>query len=447
MTNLPAGWIQCKVGEVFYSFSGGTPSKSNPDYWNGSIPWISSGEFNSDVINHGTENITQIGMRNSSAKLCPAGSVVVVVRSGILKHTLPVALVGKEFAINQDIKCFDSGNHDLNRWLSLSLKNSAKTILSLNREGTTVQSVKYETLKQHELSIPPLHEQRRILAKLETLLSRVNVAQERLAMIPRILKRFRQSVINSASAGALTADWRADRGIKLEQSNGKLGAIARFIDYRGKTPKKTNAGIPLITAKNIRPGYLSVEPREYIAEKDYATWMTRGIPALGDVLITTEAPLGYVVSIDWPYKFALAQRVICLHFDKEIIFGEYASLLLQSTELQSKLKSNATGTTVTGIKASRLKELSINFPNREEQKEIVRRVRELFKTADMLEARYLKAKEHVDKLTQSVLAKAFRGELVPQNPHDEPASALLERICEQQNGTAAKKKLHDNKRV
>jgi type I restriction enzyme S subunit len=191
MSELPEGWTTCKVEDVFDSFSGGTPSKSMPRYWNGDIPWISSGEFVSDVISSGTEFITEEGLQNSSAKLCRPGSVMVVVRSGILKHTLPVAIVGQPLAINQDIKCFDSGDDDTNQWLFLSLRTFAKEILSLNREGTTVQSVKYDTLKELELPLPPLNEQRRIVAKLEKLLSRVDAAQARLATIPRILKRFR----------------------------------------------------------------------------------------------------------------------------------------------------------------------------------------------------------------------------------------------------------------
>src|SRR5258705_1376553 len=126
MSELPEGWTTCKVDQIFESFSGGTPSKSKASYWTGTIPWISSGEFNSNIINEGTEFISKDGLENSSAKLCRPGSIIVVVRSGILKHTLPVAIVGKELAINQDIKCFDSGDNEINRWLFLMLTKSAR---------------------------------------------------------------------------------------------------------------------------------------------------------------------------------------------------------------------------------------------------------------------------------------------------------------------------------
>ena len=304
-------------------------------------------------------------------------------------------------------------------------------------KSSAIPGISRADIYRTQIEVPPLNEQRRIAAKLNKLLTRVGTAQERLATVPRILKRFRQAVIDAAAAGTLTFDWRADRGVESEYLTGTLGNLARFVDYRGKTPQKTSVGIPLLTAKNIRPGYLSIEPREYIAENGYDDWMTRGIPRLGDVLITTEAPLGYVVCIDWTFKFALAQRVICLQFDNDMVLGEYASLVLQSTDFQYALRQKATGTTVVGIKASRLKELSINFPRLDEQAEIVRRVNVLFKTSSEVEARYLKARTHVDKLIQSILAKAFRGELVSQDPNDEPASILLDRIRQQRNGAGA----------
>ncbi len=92
----------------------------------------------------------------------------------------------------------------------------------------------------------------------------------------------------------------------------KLWEVTKFIDYRGKTPKKTNNGIPLITAKNIKNGYISNEPREYINEATYASWMKRGIPQKEDVLFTTEAPLGNVAQINTGGKIALAQRIITM---------------------------------------------------------------------------------------------------------------------------------------
>jgi type I restriction enzyme, S subunit len=196
------------VAEIFSAHGGGTPNRSNPSFWNGPIPWLSSGDIKSEIVDAASETITEAGLAKSSARLCRPGSILVVVRSGILKHTLPLAILARRAAINQDIKCFDSGNDDLNRWLAIVLRASERGLLAENREGTTVQSVKFETLQNFNLAIPPLAELRRIVAKLEKLLDKVDSCQKRLAKIPILLKRFRQAVLAAACSGGLTADWR-----------------------------------------------------------------------------------------------------------------------------------------------------------------------------------------------------------------------------------------------
>ena len=200
---LPEGWKSCAVKASFRSFSGGTPNKGTAAYWGGKIPWLSSGDIKTDRIQSASETITKAGLENSSAKLCRNGSVVVVVRSGILKHTLPVAILNCEAAINQDIKCFDSGDNDLNIWLALAFRASAKDILALNREGTTVQSVKYETLKEFLLSIPPLTEQREIVRRVEGLFTLAEQIEARYAKAKAHVEKLTQSILAKAFRGEL----------------------------------------------------------------------------------------------------------------------------------------------------------------------------------------------------------------------------------------------------
>ncbi|APD85398.1 restriction endonuclease subunit S [Alteromonas sp. Mex14] len=133
-----------------------------------------------------------------------------------------------------------------------------------------------------------------------------------------------------------------------------------IIDYRGKTPKKTTSGIPLITAKIIKNGRVQ-EVNEFIAEEDYDSWMRRGIPEAGDVVLTTEAPLGEVAQLD-DRKIALAQRVITLRGKKGLLDNDYLKYLLLSKEIQHQLDGRGTGTTVKGIKQSELREIKLKFP-------------------------------------------------------------------------------------
>jgi len=158
-----------------------------------------------------------------------------------------------------------------------------------------------------------------------------------------------------------------------------------FIDYRGNTPPKTDEGIPLITAKNIRMGYLNREPREYISKATFKTWMTRGFPEIGDLFFTTEAPLANICLNDIEEPFALAQRAICFQ-PYATIDTKFLMFALMSDVMQSLIDKHATGMTAKGIKAANLKPLPIPIPPLAEQHRIVDKVAELMALCDRLEA-------------------------------------------------------------
>jgi type I restriction enzyme S subunit len=141
-----------------------------------------------------------------------------------------------------------------------------------------------------------------------------------------------------------------------------------IIDYRGKTPEKTTAGIPLITAKVIKGGRIET-PSEFIAPDAYDEWMRRGIPEAGDVVITTEAPLGEVAQLP-KGKVALAQRVITLRGKKGLVDNTFLKYLLLSRPFQEDLEARATGTTVVGVKQSVLRKIDLAFPSFLDQKAI-----------------------------------------------------------------------------
>lgn len=150
--------------------------------------------------------------------------------------------------------------------------------------------------------------------------------------------------------------------------------LHRIIDYRGKTPEKTVSGIPLITAKNVRMGYIDPEPREFIAEAAYVSWMTRGIPNKGDVLFTTEAPLGNVAQVPTDDRVAFAQRAIILQ-PSEFIDASFLAYRLMTEATQNAISRLASGSTALGVKQSEFRKVSIAFPVEQvEQKEIARRL-------------------------------------------------------------------------
>lgn len=164
-----------------------------------------------------------------------------------------------------------------------------------------------------------------------------------------------------------------------------LQDLVRFIDYRGRTPTKTKEGVPLVTAKNIRRGFISDTPREFIAERDFDRWMTRGLPRVGDVLFTTEAPMGNAALIREDRRFALAQRTITLAPYADFM-GAFLELLLLSPWFKDQLEHRATGMTATGIKAAKLRLIRVPVPPVAEQARIVAVVNGLLRRCDELGA-------------------------------------------------------------
>jgi type I restriction enzyme S subunit len=305
------------------------------------------------------------------------------------------------------------------------------------------------------LPLAPINEQHRIVAKLEKLLEKVGACQKRLAKIPIILKRFRQSVLAAACSGRLTPDWReknpiapADtakldtpfdvpetwRWVKLpetgEMSRGKSRHRPRnaAILYGGSYPFIQTGDIAQSNGK-------ITDHRQTYNETGLAQsrlWPVR------TVCITIAANIAESALLTYPACFP--DSVVGIIANESMCVPEYIEYFIRVAK--SDLSTFAPATAQKNINIAILSEVLVPLSPLEEQKEIVRRVEAFFALADQIEARFLKAKTRVDQLTQSLLAKAFRGELVPQDPNDEPASELLKRIKEerakQEEGTKQK---------
>lgn len=224
----------------------------------------------------------------------------------------------------------------------------------------------------------------------------------------------------------------------------RLGSITNFIDYRGKTPTKTENGIKLITAKNVRQGNISRHPEEFIDVNDYESWMTRGIPKKGDILFTTEAPLGYAAIVNIDEKFALAQRLICIQIFSKIS-SKFVCYMMQSQMFQSDILNKATGTTVTGIKAKELKKIPFPIPPLQEQYRIVAKIEEIFAVIDQIGERKEEALSIIRNMRQTALQDAIMGVLVDQDENDEPASVLYEKIQAEKEQMMKEKKINKEK--
>jgi type I restriction enzyme, S subunit len=204
----------------------------------------------------------------------------------------------------------------------------------------------------------------------------------------------------------LSADLRWDVPKSWEWRG--LADLVLFIDYRGRTPTKTASGVRLVTAKNVRRGFVSFEPEEFISAAEHQRWMTRGLPEVGDVLFTTEAPMGNAAVVRISERFALAQRVINFRPYGAIV-PDFLVLQMLSAPFQSILDVTATGLTAKGIKAAKLKRLPVTVPPVTEQSRIVAKVDELMAVCDELETALASAQVDGGRLLEALLREALNG--------------------------------------
>ena len=208
----------------------------------------------------------------------------------------------------------------------------------------------------------------------------------------------------------------------------RLNQIFNFIDYRGSTPTKISSGVPLITAKNVKSGYIDYTVDDYISEDEYADRQQRGISCYGDILFTTEAPLGNAAIADLD-KFSAGQRLITFqHYGNQKLNNTNFLYFLLSDFFQNQLNANKTGSTVAGIKAAILKGLFLPVPPIEEQQRIAASCKNMFNMIEIVKNEQEDISKLISITKSKILDLAIRGKLVPQDPNDEPASVLLDRI-------------------
>ena len=214
----------------------------------------------------------------------------------------------------------------------------------------------------------------------------------------------------------------------------RLNQIYNFIDYRGVTPNKIDSGVPLVTAKNVKNGYIDYSISEFISKADYEKRQGRGSPRKGDLLFTTEAPLGNCAIADLDI-FSPGQRIITFqqYTNTEFLNNKLFLYFILSDKFQELIYNKRTGTTVTGIKAEKLKLIFIPLPPKKEQDSIISVIENIYLHINSIEKSKLDLQEIIKQTKSKILDLAIHGKLVPQDPKDEPAEELLNRIATSDN--------------
>jgi type I restriction enzyme, S subunit len=282
------------------------------------------------------------------------------------------------------------------------------------------------------LLIAPLNEQNRIADKLDNLLARLDACRERLDRIPSLLKRFRQAVLAAATSGKLTEDWRQE-ALLPDWTTERADDVCAKVQSGG-TPREgfiDTPGIPFLKVYNIVDQRVDFAYRpQFVSEDLHNGVLKKSQTQPGDVLMNIVGPpLGKVAVVPDTYPAWNINQAITLFRPTNRITSGWLYYFLCSGVSIAEIEHETRGSAgQTNISLSQCRNFLIPVPSIQEQQEVVRRVDILFAFADRWEARVKAAREAVDRLTPALLAKAFRGELVPQDPNDEPAAALLERI-------------------
>ncbi|KFA35533.1 restriction endonuclease subunit S [Xanthomonas vasicola] len=474
VSELPQGWTTAPLGLIGSWGSGGTPSRGNSSYFEGHIPWAVIGDLKDGTLTSTQQTISKNGLDNSSAKLVPADALLVAMYGSIGK----LAITGIECATNQAIAfCVPDTETIALRYLFYSILQSRDALNELG-QGAGQQNISQTILKEFKIPLAPLAEQKRIAQKLDALLAQVDTLKARIDAIPALLKRFRQSVLESAFSGELTAEWRQlhpdtkaasitdvrqawrdhyqRSGRKFVPPNldptnlrddlpptwqaTQIGII--FDVFVGATPARDRTDFwkgSISWVSSAEVAFCKIRStKEKITEAGYRATSTNLHPP-GTVML---AMIGQGKTRGQPAILAIDachnQNTAALRVHDEYCVPEYLYYYLWGKYEETRRFGG--GNNQQALNKKSVQSLPFPLAPLAEQTEIVRRVEQLFAYADQLEAKVAAAQQRIDALTQSLLAKAFRGELVPQDPSDEPASVLLERIRAQRAATPKPKR-------
>ncbi|WP_204113646.1 restriction endonuclease subunit S [Shimia biformata] len=473
---IPDNWQWVTLTEIGSWGSGGTPNRTNGDYYGGNIPWLKIGDLHDGYIVEAETSITDLGLSNSSAKIIPPGTLLVAMYGSIGK----LGITRIECATNQAIAFCHVNEEIVDKRFALYYLRLARGELVELGQGGGQQNISQTILKAFPMPIAPLHEQRRIVEKLDTLFARLDKGEESVREVQKLLTRYRQSVLKSAVTGQLTTEWRAQREGVLEHGHDHFAAIqearqtlwsGRYkkpvtaatsdmpdlpdhwtwaslasLIYNGPTngtsPKASNTGEGVKSFKltATTSGHFIIDENTIkvvgaVIEPDSKYWLKSG-----DVLVQRGNTIEYVgTAAIFPgpdNEYIYPDLMMRLRFTDELM-ARWAVAWINFEFAKRYFRKNATGTAgnMPKINGTTLKALAVPIPPRHEIEECMRLIDEAEAKHRPLEQFCETELKRSASLRQSILKDAFTGRLVPQDPNDEPASTLLARIASEKAPT------------
>lgn len=443
---IPKNWDLVTLGDVGTIVSGGTPSTSVPEYWNGEINWITpadlSGYFNK-YISRGAKSISEAGLKKSSAKLMPKGAVLFSSRAPVGY----VVIANSELCTNQGFKSIIPNQTIFNVYLFYFLK-SAKRKAEDAASGTTFKEISLANFSKLQIPLPPLPEQHRIVAKIEELFSSLDKGIESLKTVQQQLKVYRRAVLKWAFEGKLT-----NKNIKEGElpKGWKWVLITDLVEKNKNALKAGPFGSSLKKQFYVKRGYKIYGQEQvicgnpfygdyYVNEDKYQELSSNKIRPF-DILISLVGTVGKVLILPENCVAGIINpRLIKVSLDTNVYLPKFFKFYFESSTVKSFYSSKAQGTTMDVLNLSIIKRINFPLCPISEQHAIVAEIESRLSVCDKIEESIEQSLKQAESLRQSILKKAFAGKLVPQDPNDEPASKLLERIKMEKEKTVSKKR-------
>ena len=449
MSGLPTSWADIELSVVAQVTSGiGFPNEYQ-GHTSGDLPFFKVSDISHAVLANRGELKTanhyvshEVAEKLKGKPLAPGSTVFAKIGEAVRLNrratvTTPCLIDNNVMAVKARDGVDDRYVHQFLR--TIDFGESARS--------TTVPSLRKGDVEELRFPLAPAAEQKRIADKLDTVLTRVDAVNTRLARVAPLLKRFRQSVLAAATSGRLTEDWRAVNQINSDWLDKPAQALKDYVKldmgFAFKSADFLNEGLRLLRGDNIEPGGLRWRDAKHIDEdavRDLGHLMLK----VGDLVLAMDRP---IISAGLKLARVSEQDVPCVLVQRVCKFNctpslskDFLFLVLQGTAFINHLGAVQNGSGVPHISGAQILSFKLQLPSADEQTEIVRRVETLFAFADRLEARLAQAQTAATRLTPALLAKAFRGELVPQDPNDEPAAELLRRLQQKASSNSEKRR-------
>lgn len=340
-----------------------------------------------------------------------------------------MVIASNPIATNQGFKSFIPSPAYLPEYLYWYLKAN-KTLLESRASGTTFLELSGSKAAKTEFPLPPLPEQHRIVARIESLFAKLDEAKALAQSVVDGFEDRKAAILHKAFTGELTKEWREKRGISLSSwRNVSLETVCKSIfDGDHMPPPKSDDGIPFLVISNVNTGYLSFENTRFVPEEYYDSLTDTRKPQFGDILYTLVGSYGIPVVVDNDKPFCFQRHMALLK--PNTIDTYFLWYQLQTQRFYNKASEIATGTAQLTVPIKGLRKLSVVLPSGDEQREVVAHLRILLSNEQLAKESAESVLFKIEFMKKSILARAFRGELGTNDSSDESAIELLKRtLC------------------